>query len=80
MQRYDMVRKTITIDEDLVDDLNHFAKREERDFSSALRYALKIGLLAIENPELTVEEIKDIIEARVDFDAGRIKQIDPKDI
>ena len=75
-----MVRKTITIDEDLVDDLNHFAKREERDFSSALRYALKIGLLAIENPDLTVEEIKDIIEARVDFEAGRISEFDPKDI
>jgi predicted CopG family antitoxin len=80
MQRYDMVRKTITIDEDLVDDLNHFAKREERDFSSALRYALKIGLLAIENPELTVEEIKDIIEARVDYETGRVSELDPKDV
>lgn len=80
MQEYDMIRKTITIDEDLVDDLNHLAKREERDFSSALRYALKIGLLAIENPVLTVEEIKDIIEARVDFEAGRISELDPKDI
>ena len=40
-----------------------FARKEQRDFSSALRYTLRIGLLAIENPELTIQEIKDIIEA-----------------
>lgn len=75
-----MVRKTITIDKKLVDELNHYAKREERDFSSALRYALKIGLLALENPELTVEEIKDIIEAQVDYETGRISELDLKDL
>ncbi len=75
-----MLRKTITIDKDLVDELNHFAKAEQRDFSSALRYALKIGLLAIENPELTVEEIKDIIEAKVDYDAGRVSEFRLKDL
>lgn len=75
-----MLRKTITIDQDLFDELNHFAKSEERDFSSALRYALKIGLLAIENPELTVEEIKDIIEAKVDYDAGRVSEFRLKDL
>jgi hypothetical protein len=41
------------MDEDLVNELDHFAK-SEKDFSSALRYALRIGLLALE-PELTVE-------------------------
>ena len=75
-----MLRKTITIDEGLVNDLNHLAKREERDFSSALRYALKIGLLAIENPELTIEEIKDIIEAQVDYAAGRVSELRLKDL
>lgn len=75
-----MLRKTVTIDKDLVDELNHFAKAEQRDFSSALRYALKIGLLAIENPELTVEEIKDIIEAKVDYDAGRVSEFRLKDL
>lgn len=80
MQRYEMVRKTIAMDEDLVNELNHFAKRDERDFSSALRYALRIGLLALENPELTVEEIKDIIEAQVDYQMGRVTELNPEDV
>jgi hypothetical protein len=71
-----MVRKTIVMDEDIVRDLNILAKKEERDFSSALRYALRIGLLAVENPELTVQEIKDIIEARVDFEMGNVHELD----
>jgi metal-responsive CopG/Arc/MetJ family transcriptional regulator len=75
-----MIRRTITIDEKLVSDLDHFAKSEERDFSSALRYALKIGLLAIKNPELTIEEIKDIIEAQIDYETGRISEFKPKDL
>jgi metal-responsive CopG/Arc/MetJ family transcriptional regulator len=80
MQEYEMVRKTIAMDEDLVNELDHFAKSQERDFSSALRYALRIGLLALENPELTIEEIKDIIEAQVDYQMGRITELNPKDI
>ena len=57
-----------------------FAKGEEKDFSSALRYALRIGLLALENPELTVEEIKDIIEAQVDYEMGKVTKLNPLDI
>jgi len=68
------------MDEDLVNGLDHFARSEERDFSSALRYALRIGLLALENPELTAEEIKDIIEAQVDYQTGRLAELNPKDI
>jgi len=75
-----MVRKTVAMDEDLVNELDHFAKSQDRDFSSALRYALRIGLLALENPELTIEEIKDIIEARVDYQMGRVTELNPKDI
>jgi metal-responsive CopG/Arc/MetJ family transcriptional regulator len=80
MQEYEMVRKTVAMDEDLVNELDHFAKSQERDFSSALRYALRIGLLALENPELTIEEIKDIIEAQVDYQMGRVTELNPKDI
>jgi len=80
MQEYEMVRKTVAMDEDLVTELDHFAKSEERDFSSALRYALRIGLLALENPDLTVEEIKDIIEAQVDYEMGKVTELDPQDI
>ena len=71
-----MVRKTVAIDEDLINDLNILAKKEQRDFSGALRYALRIGLLAVENPELTVQEIKDIIEARVDYEMGNVGELD----
>lgn len=75
-----MVRKTITIDEELVNDLNLFARKEQRDFSSAMRYALRIGLLAIENPELTVQEIKDILEAMVDYEMGNVSELNLKDL
>ena len=75
-----MVRKTIAIDENLIKDLDLFARKEHRDFSSALRYALRIGLLAIENPELTVQEIKDILEAMVEHEMGDVSELDLKDL
>ena len=75
-----MVRKTVAIDEDLIKDLDIFARKEQRDFSSALRYALRIGLLAIENPELTVQEIKDTIAAMVDYEMGNISELNLKDL
>jgi len=75
-----MVRKTITIDEELVNDLNLFARKEQRDFSNAVRYTLRIGLLAIENPELTVQEIKGILEAMVDYEMGNVSELDLKDL
>jgi metal-responsive CopG/Arc/MetJ family transcriptional regulator len=80
MWRYEMVRKTVAIDEDLIKDLDIFARKEQRDFSSALRYALRIGLLAIENPELTVQEIKDTIAAMVDYEMGDVSELNLKDL
>lgn len=75
-----MVRKTVAIDEELIKDLDLFARKEHRDFSSAMRYALRIGLLAIENPELTIQEIKDIIEAKVDYEMGNVSKLNLKDL
>lgn len=75
-----MVRKTVALDNELLDELTLFAKKDQRDFSSALRYALKIGLVAIENPELTVEEIRDILEARVDYQTGRVSELNLNEI
>ena len=79
MRRKHMVRKTVMIDDDLAKDLDHFARKEQRDFYGALRYALRIGLLAIENPKLTIQEIKDIIEAMVDYEMGNISELNLKD-
>ncbi len=75
-----MIRKTIAIDEETIDELDNYAKKEAMDFSSALRYALKIGLLALDNPELTVKEIKDIIKAQVDYETERISELNPEDL
>jgi predicted transcriptional regulator len=71
-----MLRKTILLSEDIVKRIGIISKKEDRDFSSSLRYALRIGLLAIENPELTAEEIKDILEARAEIDAGMVEELD----
>jgi predicted transcriptional regulator len=72
-----MIRKTVAISDELVRDLDIFARKEHRDFSGAMRYALRIGLLAIENPELTVQEIKDILEAKVDYEMGNLSELNP---
>ncbi|MGO9021859.1 MAG: hypothetical protein ACLQVJ_26270 [Syntrophobacteraceae bacterium] len=71
-----MLRKTILLSEDIVKRVGLISKKEDRDFSSSLRYALRIGLLAIENPELTAEEIKDILEAKAELDAGIVEELD----
>jgi len=70
-----MIRKSVVMDKHLFYELDRFAKKEQRDFSNALRYAAKIGLIALDNPELTVEEIKDILEAQVDYEAGRVTEL-----
>jgi len=71
-----MLRKTILLSEDIVKRVGLISKREDRDFSSSLRYALRIGILAIENPELTAEEIKDILEAKAELDEGMAEELD----
>jgi len=77
---YDMIRKSIIMDKHLYYELDRFAKKEQRDFSNALRYTAKIGLIALDNPELTIEEIKDILEAQVDYEAGRISKLKLKEL
>ncbi|MEW6660012.1 MAG: hypothetical protein AB1424_15245 [Thermodesulfobacteriota bacterium] len=73
-----MVRKTILLDDDLAAQITLLSRKEDRDFSSSLRHALRIGLLALQNPELTSGEIKDILEARAELEAGRIEELDIK--
>lgn len=71
-----MVRKTVLLDENLVQQLSIFSQKEDRDFSSSLRYALRIGLLALQNPGLTAEELKDILEAKAELEAGLVEELD----
>ncbi len=48
--------------------------------SSAVQYALRIGLLAIANPELTIKEIRDIIEAKVDDQLGKVSELNLEEL
>jgi hypothetical protein len=75
-----MIRKTVLMDDDLAKDIDLFARKEARDFSGALRYTARIGLLAVENPELTIQEIKDILEAKTEYEDGRVSELDPRAI
>ena len=59
-----MIRKTVAMDEDLAKELDHFAKSEERDFSSALRYVLEIFLLASKTPICTWKRSKISLKPR----------------
>jgi hypothetical protein len=42
-----MLRRTILLNEDLVKQVVLLSKKENGDFSSSLRYTLRIGILAI---------------------------------
>ena len=75
-----MGRKTVLLDDSLIRDLDLMAKREDRDFSSALRYSLRIGLLAIQNPNLTSDEIKDLLEAKTEMEAGDVRRLNLADL
>ncbi len=74
-----MLRKTVNLSEDIVRNLEIYAKKESRDFSSALRHVLRIGLLALQNPELTKSEIMDILEAKAELEAGNVEEFDIED-
>jgi len=76
----DVVRKSIVMDRHLFYELDRFAKKEQRDFSNALRYTARIGLIALDNPELTIEEIKDILEAQVDHESGKMSELKLKEL
>lgn len=71
----DMVRKSVIMEDRFAYEIERFAAREDRDFSNAMRYAARIGLIALENPELTVIEIKDILDAQADFETGRVSEL-----
>lgn len=75
-----MVRKTIVMDKHLLYEVNRFAEKDQRDFSNTVRYATRIGLIALENPDLTIGEIKDILEARLDAKSKRVSTLDPADL
>jgi len=70
-----MVRKSVIMEDRFACEIRRFAAREDRDFSNAMRYAARIGLIALENPELTVIEIKDILDAQADFETGRVSEL-----
>lgn len=40
-----MVRKSLLLDEEMVRQIGILSQKEDRDFSSSLRHALRIGLL-----------------------------------
>jgi hypothetical protein len=71
-----MIRKTVILEEEMVQQVNLLAKKEDRDFSSSLRHALRVGLLALQNPELTAEEIKAVLEAKAEMEAGLLTEFD----
>lgn len=75
-----MVRKSVVMEDGLAFEIERFADAEDRDFSGAMRYAARIGLIALENPELTVLEIKDILEARLDSERGRVTELKIDDL
>jgi hypothetical protein len=75
-----MIRKSLLLDEEMVSQIAILSQRDDRDFSSSLRHALRIGLLALQNPELTAAEIKDILEARAEAAAGMVKELDLEDL
>ncbi len=75
-----MKRKTVNLDESILKELKIYANKESRDFSSALRHVLRIGLLALKNPELTTKEIEDILEAKAELEEGMVEEFNIEDL
>jgi len=75
-----MIRKSIVMDKHLVYEVDRFARKEQRDFSNAVRYATRIGLIALDNPELTIGEIKDILEAQLDHESRNVSELNLDDL
>lgn len=75
-----MNRKTVLLEEELIQQLNILAKKESRDFSSSLRYAARIGLISLQNPDLTFNEIEDILQAKAEIESGAVQDLSVEDI
>ncbi len=75
-----MIRKSVMLDPATVRDLDILGAREGRDFSNALRHAVRIGLAALSTPEFTMAEVMDILEARADLDTGAVEELNVADI
>jgi len=61
-----MIKKTIQLNSDLVKQINFLSRKEDRDFDSSLRLALRVGLVALQNPKLTAPQIKEILETKTE--------------
>ena len=50
-------------------------KKNKEIFPTLIRYTAKIGLISLQNPEFTVEEIKDSLEAQVDYEDRKVLKL-----
>jgi hypothetical protein len=65
-----MATTAIRITNNLVNEAKQYAQLEHRSTTAQIEYWTKIGKCAVENPDLSYTEIKDILLGITEIDLG----------
>lgn len=66
--------RAVKISEDLVNEAEVYSKSFNRSISSQIEFWTKIGKISEENPDMSFNEIKDILLAREEVRAGLVSE------
>ena len=66
--------RAVKISEELVNEAEVYSKSFNRSISSQIEFWTKIGKISEENPDMSFNEIKDILIAREEVNAGLVSE------
>ncbi len=66
--------RAVKISDELVNEAEIYSKSFNRSIASQIEFWTKIGKIAEENPDMTFNEIKDILLAKEEVSAGLISE------
>ena len=66
--------RSVKISDDLVNEAEVYSKSYNRSIASQIEFWTKIGKISEENPDMTFNEIKDILIAKEEVSAGLVSE------
>jgi len=66
--------RAVKISEELVNDAEVYSKSFNRSIASQIEFWTKIGKISEENPDMSFNEIKDLLIAREEVKAGLVSE------
>ena len=66
--------RAVKISDDLVNEAEVYSKSYNRSIASQIEFWTKIGKISEENPDMTFNEIKDILIAKEEVAAGLVSE------